>query len=66
MKNNIICYHPIKGFITYNDLIMDLKRILENYKNLENLQFDSETIASLFSFSIDTSLEDIINSLQNK
>lgn len=73
MKDNIIYYDPIKGFITFNDLITDLKVILQDYKTLENiligilqnLQFDDETIASLFTCDIANSLNNLINSLQN-
>ena len=37
MKDKIIDYHPVKGFITFNDLITDLKIILQDYKMLENI-----------------------------
>ena len=74
MKDKIICYDPIKGFITFNDLITDLKNILHNYKILEdiiigileNFQFDDETIASLFTCDIASSLNSIINILQDR
>ena len=72
MKNKYIDYNPVKGFITFNDLIGDLKEILHNYKDLEdivinilkNLQVDNETITSLFVCNIANNLEDIINVLQ--
>lgn len=74
MKDKIIDYHPIKGFITFGDLIADLKIILENYKSLEeilidilkNFQFDDEMIASLFTCDIESSLENIIYVLQDR
>ncbi len=74
MKDKIIYYHAIKGFITFNDLITDLKIILENYKSLEeilidilkNFQFDDEMIASLFTCDIKSSLENIIYVLQDR
>ena len=74
MKDKYIYYHPIRGFITSNDLVEDLKRVLKNYKTLEdivitileNFQFDDETIASLFTCNIASKLEDIINILQNE
>ena len=60
MKDKINDYDSIKDFITFNDLITDLKVILQDYKTLENiligilenLQFDDETIASLFTCDI--------------
>lgn len=74
MKDKIIDYHPIKGVITFNDLITDLKVILDNYMYLEdvitgmleNFQFDYETIASLFSCDIASSLKNIIDTLQDR
>lgn len=74
MKDKIIDYDPIKGFITFNDLITDLKIILQDYKTLENiligilenLQFDDETIASLFTCDITSSLNNLIDVLQNR
>ena len=74
MKDKNIDYHPTKGFITFNDLITDLKIILENYKSLEeilidilkNFQFDDEIIASLFTCDIESSLENIIYVLQDR
>ena len=74
MKDKIIDYHPVKGFITFNDLITDLKIILQDYKTLEiiiiaileNLQFDDETIASLFACDIASSLNNLIEVLQDR
>ena len=74
MKDKYVDYHPVRGFITFNDLIEDLKRVLENYKTLEdivitileNFQFDDKTIASLFTSNIASDLEDIINILQKE
>ena len=60
MKDKIIDYHPIKGFITFGDLIADLKIILKNF------QFDDEMIASLFTCDIESSLENIIYVLQDR
>ena len=37
MKDKYIYYHPIRGFITFNDLVEDLKIVLENYKTLEDI-----------------------------
>ena len=75
MKDKIIDYHPVKGFITFNDLITDLKIILQDYKTLEdilisileeNFQFDDETIASLFTCDIASSLNNLIDVLQDR
>ena len=73
MKDKINDYDSIKDFITFNDLITDLKVILQDYKTLENiligilenLQFDDETIASLFTCDIANRLNNLINSLQD-
>ena len=74
MKDKIIDYHPVKGFITFNDLITDLKVVLDNYLYLEeviigileNFQFDYETIVSLFSYDIASSLKNMIDTLQDR
>ena len=74
MKDKIIDYDPVKGFITFNDLITDLKIILQDYKTLEdiligileNFQFDDETISSLFTCDIASSLNSIIEVLQDR
>ena len=74
MKDKVIDYHPIKGFITFNDLITDLKIILQNYETLEdiligileNFHLDDETIASLFSCDIASSLNNLIDVLQDR
>ena len=74
MKDKIIDYHPVKGFITFNDLITDLKIILQDYKMLENIligilenyQFDNETIVSLFSCDIASSLTNLIDVLEDR
>ncbi len=73
MKDKIIDYHPIAGFITFNDLINDLKIILQDYNTLkdiiicilENSQFDEEVISSLLTFDIASSLTNIIDVLQD-
>ena len=73
MKDKITDCNPIKDFITFNDLITDLKVILQDYKTLENiligilenLQFDDKTIASLFTCDIANRLNDLIESLQD-
>ena len=74
MKDKIIDYDPIKGFITFNDLITDLKIILQDYITLENIligilenfQFNDETIASLFTCDIASSLNNLIDILQDR
>ena len=74
MKNRIIDYHQVKGVITFDDLITNLKIILQEYKTLEdiligileNFQFDDETIASLFTCDIASRLNSIISTLQDR
>ena len=74
MKDKVIDYHSVKGFITFNDLITDLKIILQNYETLEdiligileNFHLDDETIASLFSCNIASSLNNLIDVLQDR
>ena len=66
MKNKIIDYHPIKGYITFNDLINDIEIISKDYKLLEEIiinileyqKIDSEIISDIFN-------NDIYNRLEN-
>ena len=68
MKNKIIDYHPIKGYITFNDLINDIEIISKDYKLLEEIiinileyqKIDSEIISDIFNNDIYNRLEDII------
>ena len=74
MKDKIIDYDPIKGYITFNDLLNDLELILQDYKELENIiiillensHFDNETIASLFKDNISCRLNNLIYVLQDR
>lgn len=74
MKDKIIDYHPIKGYITFNDLITDLKLIYQDYKELEDIiniilesnNFDSETIASLFKDNIASRIDNLIYVLKDR
>lgn len=74
MKDKIIDYHPIKGYITFNGLINDLELILQDYKELEdiiilllkNSNFDNETIASLFKDNISSRLNNLIYVLEDR
>jgi len=74
MKDKIIDYHPIKGYITFRDLINDLELILEDYKILEgiviilleNSNFDNETIASLFANDIASRLNNLVYILKDR
>ena len=60
MKNKIIDYHPIKGYITFNDLINDIEIISKDYKLLEEIiinileyqKIDSEIISDIFNNDI--------------
>ncbi len=74
MKDKIIDYDPIRGYITFNDLINDLELILQDYKTLENIiiillennRFDNETIASLFADNISSRLDNLIYVLKDR
>lgn len=74
MKDKIIDYDPIRGYITFNDLINDLELILQDYKTLEdivviileNSRFDDETIASLFVDNIANRLNNLIYVLKDR
>ena len=73
MKDKIICYHPITDFITFNDLITDLKIILQDYNTLKDIistiledsQFDEEFFSQLLTYDISSSLSYIIDVLQD-
>ncbi len=74
MKDKIVDYHPIKGYITFNDIITDLEIILQDYKMLEeiiigileNFNFDDEIIASLFNDNIANRLDYLIYILKDR
>lgn len=74
MKNKIIDYHPIKGYITFNDLINDIEIISKDYKILEEIiinileyqKIDSEIISDIFNNDIYNRLENIIYILKDR
>lgn len=74
MKNKIIDYHPIKGYITFNDLINDIEIISKDYKLLEEIiinileyqKNDSEIISDIFNNDIYNRLENIIYILKDR
>lgn len=74
MKNKIIDYHPIKGYITFNDLINDIEIISKDYKLLEDTlinileyqKYDSELISNIFNNDIYNRLENIIYVLKDR
>lgn len=74
MKDKIIDYHPIKGYITFKDLINDIELIAQDYKELEEIvidilkynKYDKETIASLFSNNISNRLDNISYVLKDR
>lgn len=74
MKNKIIDYHPIKGYITFNDLINDIEIISKDYKLLEEIiinileyqKIDSEIISDIFNNDIYNRLENIIYILKDR
>ena len=73
MQDKIICYHPIMDFITFNDIITDLKIILQDYNTLKDIistiledsQFDEEFFSQLLTYDIASSLSYIIDVLQD-
>ena len=73
MKDKIIGYHPITDFITFNDLITDLKIILQDYNTLKDIistiledsQCDEEFVSQLLTYDIASSLSYIIDVLQD-
>lgn len=74
MKNKIIDYHPIKGYITFNDLINDIETISNDYKLLEEIlinilkyhKYNSKIISSIFNNNIHNRLENIIYVLKDR
>ena len=74
MKNKVIDYHPIKGYITFNDLINDIEIISNDYKLLEEIlinileyhKYDSEIISTIFNNNIHNRLENIIYILKDR
>ena len=74
MKNKIIDYHPIKGYITFNDLINDIETISNDYKLLEEIlinileyhKYNSEIISTIFNNNIHDRLENIIYVLKDR
>ena len=74
MKDKIIDYDPIKGFITFKDLINDLELILEDYQQLEDVvsnllninNYTEEIIASLLKDNIAERLDYLIYVLKDR
>ena len=73
MDNKVVDYHPIRGYITFSDLINDLEKIKNDYCILEEIirniltinKYNNKTIESLFKNNIDKSLEYIISIMRN-
>lgn len=74
MKDKIIDYHPIKGYITFMDLINDIEIIADDYKHLEKIvidilkynKYDDEIISSLLNDNIHNRLENIAYVLRDR
>lgn len=74
MKDKIIDYHPIKGYITFNDLINDIESISKDYKLLEEIIINileyqkivPEIISDIFNNDIYNRLENIIYILKDR
>lgn len=68
MNNKILFNHPVLGDITFADVINDLKLIIDDNKNFEDIifsilrenQMTDEDIATIFNFSVLNRLEWIL------
>lgn len=73
MNNKILFNHPVLGDITLTDVINDLKLIIDDNKNLEDIifsilrkiQMTNEDISTIFSYNIINRLEWILFLLEN-
>lgn len=73
MNNKILFNHPILGDITFADVINDLKLIIDDNKNFEDIifsilrenQMTDEDIATIFNYSVLNRLEWILFLLEN-
>lgn len=74
MKDKIIDYDPMRGYITFQDLINDIELITQDYNNLEDIiinilkenKYDDEIIASIFRDNISTRLNNISYVLKDR
>lgn len=73
MNKKILFNHPILGDITFSDVINDLKLIIDDTKNFEEIilnllreyQMSDEDISTLFNYSVLNRLEWILFLLEN-
>lgn len=73
MNNKILFNHPILGNITFTDVINDLKIIINDTQNFEDIiisilrekQMTDEDIATIFNYSVLNRLEWILFLLES-
>lgn len=73
MNNKILFNHPILGNITFADVINDLKIIINDTQNFEDIiisilrekQMTDEDIATIFTYSVISRLEWILFLLES-
>lgn len=73
MNNKILFNHPILGNITFADVINDLKIIIDDTQNFEDIiisilrekQITDEDIATIFTYSVLNRLEWILFLLES-
>ena len=73
MNNKILFNHPILGNITFADVINDLRIIIDDTQNFEDIiisilrekQITDEDIATIFTYSVISRLEWILFLLES-
>lgn len=73
MNNKILFNHPILGNITFTDVINDLKLIIDDTQNFEDIifsilrktQMTDEDIATIFNYSVLSRLKWILFLLES-
>lgn len=73
MNNKILFNHPVLGNITFADVINDLKLIIDDTQNFEDIiisilrekQMTDEDIATIFTYSVISRLEWILFLLES-
>lgn len=73
MNNKILFNHPILGNITFTDVINDLRLIIDDTQNFEDIivsilrekQITDEDIATIFNYSVLNRLEWILFLLES-
>jgi len=73
MNNKILFNHPILGYITFADVINDLRIIIDDTQNFEDIiisilrekQITDEDIATIFTYNVISRLEWILFLLES-